>query len=260
MRVFVGFPRAMFASKSLSIAARSSSVTRRRKARDAWYWRVVLAAADGVRFFAGLGDEHPFKARRMVVERGDDVPRGGEIFLHQDGRDEERVADIVEALAARRRRRGNRGRAEIHAEEVADGVVVFVAVEPADGGAAGVAREVAGFEFPEDGLDFADDGFALGGRGEFIDIVLGRHVAGLDLFGDVFEEPVVLERGFRGGKMVHFDAALLFFFAVAFVTVFPKKRGGIPGEIVRGGDGARGKEERENGMETGHGYGLRQDE
>lgn len=147
----------------------------------------------GLDFVGGFGDEDAVELGGVGVEGFDDFAGGGEVFLHEDGRDEEGVADVVEAFAACAVGGEFAAGGEVDAEEVADGVVVFVAVEATDGGAAGVWGEGAGFEFGEDGFDFADHGGALVGGGEGIDVVLGRHVAGFDLFGDVFEEAVVAE-------------------------------------------------------------------
>ena len=70
---------------------------------------------------------------------GGDLLCGAQIFLHQDWREREHVADVVEAVAdlvvGKVRRR-----LVVHAKKVADGVVVLAAVEAAQRDAAGVHR------------------------------------------------------------------------------------------------------------------------
>ena len=72
-------------------------------------------------------------------ENGDscDFLGGGEVLFHQDGREREDVADVVEAVAGVV---GGEigGGLEVDGEEIADGVVVFEAIEAAGGDAAGV--------------------------------------------------------------------------------------------------------------------------
>ena len=69
----------------------------------------------------------------------EDLLGGGEVLLGQQRRHRQHVADVVEAVAGVV---GGEivGRLEVDADQVADRVVVFVAVEPADRDAAGVAR------------------------------------------------------------------------------------------------------------------------
>ena len=80
---------------------------------------------------AGLGE-------RIATDgaRGD-LFGGGQVLLHQGGGDGEDVADVVEAVAGIV---GGElfGGAEIDAEQVADGVGIFVAIEAMGDGAAGV--------------------------------------------------------------------------------------------------------------------------
>ena len=191
---------------------------------------------------AGLGDDDPGEVLRVVVDRVDDFLRGREVFLHQRRLDEHRVADVVEAFATGAVGGEIAAGQEIDAEEVADGVVVFVAVEPADGGAAGVAGKVAGLELFEDGADLIDELLAFGIGRQHV-LVVGRHVAVLDLFRDVFEEAVVAQGGVGGGQRMHLDPALLGFFAVAFVAVFRKQRRHLVREVIRPAGEGQGEQQ-----------------
>ena len=104
-------------------------------------------------FFVGLGEDHAGEALGVIVDRSDDLFRGGEVFLCERWLDEESVAYIIEAFAAGAIGWKIAAREEVDAEEVADSVIVFVSVEAADGCATRIPRKVAGFELFEDGLD-----------------------------------------------------------------------------------------------------------
>ena len=107
-----------------------------------------------------------------------DPAGGGEIAIHQRGRDGEDVADVVEAVAEIVGGEALFG-AEFDGQQIADGVGVLAAVEAAGGDAAGIGLEVA-VGLLELLLQVLEDGIHLrGARHAF-----GRHLAGADLAHD----------------------------------------------------------------------------
>ena len=66
-----------------------------------------------------------------------DRVRGGEIALHQQGRDGEDVADVVEAVTDVVL--GKLAGVEVHADQIANGVAILDAIEPAHRHLAGIA-------------------------------------------------------------------------------------------------------------------------
>jgi hypothetical protein len=66
-----------------------------------------------------------------------DALRGGHVFFHQRRRQRQHVGDVVEAIAGVVLREIVGG-PQIHAEQIANRVVVFRAVQPARGHAAGI--------------------------------------------------------------------------------------------------------------------------
>ena len=193
----------------------------------------VAGGCLGFDLVAGFGNQHPVEQGRIRIQRLDDFPRRCEIFLHQDRRDEERITDIVETLTARAIcGKFTTGR-EVHAEEIAHGVIVFVPIEAADGGAARIAGELAGFQLAKHGFDLADHGLAFIRSRQHVHVILGGHVADLDLMGQIFEEAVMAQGGIGGGQVMNLDAAFLFLRTVAGVAVFFEKWGGDAGEVVR---------------------------
>ena len=136
--------------------------------------RDVGADAKGVATggFAGCADG----------ETGDFLGSGN-VAVEQRGR-EVADGDVVETVA-RLVVGEQRGGVDGNAEEIADGVLVFRAVEAAEGvGAAGVGR--GGGEAVEGGLEFGDGG-DVGGRGWAI-FADGRHLAVVELADDFFPE------------------------------------------------------------------------
>ena len=88
--------------------------------------------------FCGRKPWRSLLARRSDLQgRGEDLVGRGHVLFEQDRLEGEHVADVVETVADVV---GGEllGGLEVHAAEVADGVVVLGAVEPPDGDAAGV--------------------------------------------------------------------------------------------------------------------------
>ena len=120
---------------------------------------------------------HRALRRRSHAERDGllrDPLRRVQIALHEHRRNREHIRDVVEPeahLVAREIRR----RFEIHAEQVANGVVVFRAIQSAHRGAAGVGRRAV--RRGKDRLHRRDKRRALGRR--WLRLVVRRHVARL---------------------------------------------------------------------------------
>ena len=140
--------------------------------------------------------------------------RGGGVFLEQDRREGEDVADVVEAVAGIV---GGKiiGGLELHADEVADAVVVFGAVEAADGDAARVGIGAVGVE--DFALDPGGEEVAFGLRG--LGFVRRRHLAAAEVRHHFFPRLAILADG--GGVLENLEGqvALLFRVAVAVVAI-----------------------------------------
>ncbi len=116
--------------------------------------------------------------------------RGTDVLFHEHGRDGKDIADGVEAVAAVVRGEGVGG-AGVEVEEIADGVVVFGAVEAAAGDLAGVGF---GGVHPEDVVvDPAHDVVALL-EGGLVFVLRGHHMGG-ELLADEVPEGEVGEEG-----------------------------------------------------------------
>ena len=145
------------------------------------------------RAFEGFGVEaRGADARR---ERDDDGLRehllgGGEILLQQHRRHREDIPDVVEAVA---RVVGGKviGGAEVHADEVADGVVVFRAIEPAQRDAAGVGLLAVALEDLE--INPRLNHLALRERGLLL-LVRRRHLTAADIDQGVLPKLSVREQ------------------------------------------------------------------
>ena len=92
--------------------------------------------------------------------------------------------------------------------------MIFVAVEAAEGDAAGTLGDVTGFDAADDFREGLDESFAFGVAWEDV-FVIGRHFLVLNLGDDVFEEEVFFEGGIEAVDVVKGDPALLFFGTVA---------------------------------------------
>ena len=85
----------------------------------------MVVAAAFLRLEAPLDRRRPLALHQRAIE---DAPRRVDVQLHVHRRHRERLAVVVEA--ARRRVRREARHIEIHARQVADGVAVFVAIQP----------------------------------------------------------------------------------------------------------------------------------
>ena len=185
---------------------------------------------------------------------------GGGVFLEQHGRQRQRVADVVEAVAGIV---GGKiiGGLELHADEIADGVVVLGAVQAANRDAARIGLRAIHRE--NLAVNPRREEVALGLRG--LRFVRRRHLAIADVGEHFFPRLRILHDG--GGVLVglHVELGLLLRVAVAIVAVageqgldsrFVKRRGlGVfglgGGGVCRGATAlfardARGNRDEEN--------------
>ena len=227
----------------------------------------VAAVAEGVEADLGEAGGNTLRAARDGVgDNGlvEDFVGGGEVFLEKRGREGEDVADVVEAVAGVVGREVGGG-FEIEADEVADGVVIFGAVEAAEGDSAGIGA--GGVEFEELTFDERGDGLALGVGGKRGG-VFGRHLVACDDAEDGFP-------GFAGGVdvgsgavAVEGDAGFVDTVGVAVVAVFFEERGygvlegggrrdGEKGRRGLGGEEGEGEQREEGGAgERGWAHGV----
>ena len=96
-------------------------------------WFELLAGEANLARLRGIGGADDLLA---------DLLGGIEIFFHEQRRDRQHVADVVEAVADIVRRKIVR-RLEVDAEQIAHGVVVLRAIQSPDGDSAGIAFEFA---------------------------------------------------------------------------------------------------------------------
>ncbi len=104
----------------------------------------------------------------------------------------------------------------IDAEEVADGVLVFDAVEASQGDGA------CGGGPGDGGGDGFESLFCMGGIWAWL--LFGRHVAELDGFGDFYPGVFGFVGGCGEGEVIEAEFSLLFVWAVAFVAVLFEER------------------------------------
>jgi hypothetical protein len=217
----------------------NSPVAAHRRAR-----RARLAVARGHGADVGLA-----RAERDGELR--DVLRGIEIALHEHGRHAEHVTDVVEAVADVVGREIGGG-LRIHADEIADGVVVLGTIEAAQRDAAGVGRRVA-VVVGEDGARGREKRAALGVGG--LGLVVGRHVAGLHGLENVLPFLAVLEQRGVVAKFVQGEIGLLLFLAVARGAVLFEKGDARFSKrfLRRGGEGQQGEDEKRADQERHRG-------
>lgn len=113
----------------------------------------VFVSEIGAPHFDG-GDVGAFSVDRF----GDDFAGGVQVFLHEERREGEDIADVIEAVSGIVGGKGVGG-VEVDAGEVSDSVLVFGAVEAPDGDATGIG--VIGIDLEDLALDPAGDFFAL---------------------------------------------------------------------------------------------------
>jgi hypothetical protein len=157
-------------------------------------------------------------ARHRGNPLGDDRLRGRDVFLHEDRRDRQHVANVVEAVA-----RVVRGKflfgLEIDADEVLDRVAVLDAVQAAHGHAAGVRVRRVDREYLV--FDPVLEVLLLGGRK--VRVVFGGHQPRAHV--DQHLEPQrLVEDLLRRLEAVEGDLALVVAVAVAFVTMLFEHR------------------------------------
>ena len=145
-----------------------------------------------------LGREMPGRGRTRAADDGlvHDALGGAKVLLEEHRRQREHVADVVKAVADVVLWEVIR-RLEVHAHEIAHRVVVFDAVQPVQGHAARV--RVVGVHREEGLPDPGGDGFTLV-QGRLGLLLLGRHVAGLDVVQHVFPRLPVLEHRSHVGE------------------------------------------------------------
>ncbi len=207
------------------------------------------AFGEGLEDFAGAvavfpgtvrhGDEDAFTRLVGLPGRVDDFFGGGEVLFHEDRRHGEHVADVVEAVADVV---GGEvvGRVEGDADEVADGVVVFGAVEAADGDPAGVLGAVGAIGLEHIGVEPGVNGVEFG-LGRFR-LALRRHHAAAEVLRHFFPD---LRLGQDGGLVlegVEVEVAARFGAAVTPDAVFLDDRphrveGGLGGRRLGTGGG-----------------------
>ncbi len=171
------------------------------------------------------------------------LPGGLEVFLHHHRRHRHALGVVVETLPAHAVAGEVASGVEIHAGEIADGVVVLGPVQAAQGRLARVLDGVV-VEFidrpPDPGDKLVD--LALGHPGF---LVLRRHDARLDLVDDA--EPLLQmdQDILLGAVVVEVQAALAFLAGVAVVAVFLEDRLDFTETLLKSGvkRGVKGKQE-----------------
>ena len=199
------------------------------------------------------------RARLVVVEdrQADDLFRCREVALEKHRRQREHVADVVEAVAGIVRREIV-CRTEVHADEIADGVVVFRAVEAADGHAARIGP--GRIDGENRTIDPRHDFLPLVERRLLL--IVRRHLPGAQCFEDVLPRFLILHHRVGRRPLVQGQPALLLPVAVALEAVrfhhrphvFRKVRRGRGGR-ARGhaGKQQRGAERQADGGAQEHG-------
>ena len=177
------------------------------KARDVRPRRVGLCQHG-----AGAHGDEALGFRRGEQLRGD-----GEIFFHEHRRGEERRGVVVEAAAAAAVGRELVGGMRVEAEQVADGVVVFLFAQPVEHGLAGIARHRGEVGIVQRTVEPGDEALALIRAG--LGLVVGRHGL-IAQFRQHFvpHQRLAVECGEVAG-LVQFHAGFGFLRAVAFEAI-----------------------------------------
>ena len=150
----------------------------------------------------------------------ENLVRRGEIFLEQHRRHREHVADVVETVA-RVVRRKIIGGPEIHADEIANRVVVLGAIQAANRDAAGIGVFAIRFENLE--INPRLHQFALGQCGLLFFVRRG-HFAIAEIHERLLPELAILEQFRRRFVGIELDAALLRAVRVAVVAILLEQR------------------------------------
>ena len=145
-------------------------------------------------------------------------PGGRQILFQQHRRQREHIADVVKAITRIIRGKIVR-RLEIHAHEIANGVVVFRAIEPANRDAAGVGMVAVALE--NLGLDPGGDQLAFLRRR--LRFFFRRHLMGLEVLYHLRKSLAVAQH--RRFVRVNPQIEVAFFlFPVAAKAVFAEQR------------------------------------
>ncbi len=157
---------------------------------------------------------------------------GEQVALHQHRRDRQHVADVVEAIAGVVLGEVV-GRAEIHAKEIANGVVVLRAIQPPDGDAARIGHggAIDPIDLEVDPRRHGGHRFGIGPR-----ILLRRHLAGANLRERLLPGIRIAGHRVDGLERLEVQAAALAPLAMAGnAGVFEKRLdGGFESRGVRG--------------------------
>ena len=120
---------------------------------------------------------------------------------------------------------------EVDADQIANRVVVFVAIEPADGHPAGIAI-LSTIGFGQRGIDPSGNSVALGGRE--LGLLFGRHFPGVQLFGNFFPDFAILDERRPLPIGLERQLALGLGGTVAFLTILNQKRLDLLAKLSRG--------------------------
>ena len=213
-------------------------------------------AAGGLRIAGGREvlaldiDPRDLRRRAFRQRQPDHLVGGGDVFLHQQRRDREHVADVVEAVAGVVGGEDVLG-VEFHAEQVVNRVLVFGAVQPADGHAAGVGA--GGVELEDFLLDPGLNFPLLVGRQ--LVLVGWRHHLAAEISPDRQPVLAVGEVGGQVLELVHRELALGHALAVAGKAVGLQQRDDLGLVALRGSrrESATGGEQGEKQGSGRHG-------
>ncbi len=187
--------------------------------------------AAGARLGDGLGLEPAGRPSGLVVGEdrhvGDRLG-GGEVLLHQERRQREDVADVVEAVADVVRGEVV-GRPEVDPDEVADRVVVLLAIEPTERDPAGILDRLAA-RLRDQAFEVLDEPGRFRLRG--LRLVVRGHLPLSDGLKDLLPGLEILQGGGLGAEGGEVQAALGLLGAVAAHAI-PGQHGRDLGGISR---------------------------
>ena len=184
----------------------------------------VVAVGEGLRIAVASSvgaqpRQRRFEVRRTEQRQARDAVCRRQVLLHQHRRQRQHVGDVVEPVA-RVVLREVVGGPRLHAEQIADGVVVFGTVEPAGGYTSRIGRR---FAVDPIELLFQPGRDCLSLR--FLRLVLldGRHFLALELPGDLFPALTVLDERGRIGELLEVQILFVLLVAVTAVAVLGKE-------------------------------------